>query len=81
MNSGLTSHQQRGHTETGPRFKVSSERPEKQGIDLATPGLDNITECTIYSYVKLAIESTIDIQLCIGRQSLRLSSYEIDIQL
>ena len=38
MNSGLTSHQQRGHTETGPRFKVSSERPEKRGIDLATPG-------------------------------------------
>ena len=37
MNSGLTSHQQRGHTETGPRFKVSSERPEKRGIDLATP--------------------------------------------
>ena len=39
MNSGLTSHQQRGHTETGPRFEVSSERPEKRGIDLATPGL------------------------------------------
>ena len=39
MNSVLTSHQQRGHTETGPRFKVSSERPEKRGIDLATPGL------------------------------------------
>ena len=39
MNSGLTSHQQQGHTETGPRFKVSSERPEKRGIDLATPGL------------------------------------------
>ena len=45
MNSP-TSHQQRhnvpqqrGHTETGPRFKVSSERPEKRGIDLATPGL------------------------------------------
>ena len=37
--SELTSHQQRGHTETGPRFKVSSERPEKRGIDLATPGL------------------------------------------
>ena len=36
MNSGLTSHQQRGHTETGPRFKVSSERPEKRGID-STP--------------------------------------------
>ena len=38
MNSGLTSHQQRGHMETGPRFKVSSERPEKRGIDLAIPG-------------------------------------------
>ena len=35
MNSGLTSHQQRGHTETGPRFKASFERPEKRGIDLA----------------------------------------------
>ena len=23
----------------GPRFKVSSERPKKRGIDLATPGL------------------------------------------
>ena len=30
MNSGLTSHQQRGHTEMGPRFKVSSERPENE---------------------------------------------------
>ena len=39
MNSDLMSHQQRGHTETGPQFKVSSERPEKQGIDLAIPGL------------------------------------------
>ena len=39
MNSGLTSHQQRGHTETGPRFKVSSERPDERGIDLAIPGL------------------------------------------
>ena len=39
MNSCITSHQQRGHTETGPRFKVSSERPEKRGIDLAIPGL------------------------------------------
>ena len=46
MNSGLTSHQQRGHTETGPRFKVSSERPEKQGIDLATPGL--VVQCVIH---------------------------------
>ena len=34
MNLSLTSHQQRGHTETGCRFKVSSERPEKQGIYL-----------------------------------------------
>ena len=40
MNSGLTSYQhQEGHTETGPGFKVSSKRPEKQGIDLAIPGL------------------------------------------
>ena len=39
MNSGLTSYRQGGHTETGPRFKVSSKRPEKQGIDLAIPGL------------------------------------------
>ena len=34
--SGLTFHQQGGHTETGPRFKVSSERLEKRGINLAT---------------------------------------------
>ena len=39
MNSGLTSHQQRGVTEMGPRFKVSSERPVKREIDLAIPGL------------------------------------------
>ena len=39
MNSGLTSYQQRGHTETGPRFKVSSERQEKREINLAIPGL------------------------------------------
>ena len=34
----LTSHQQRGHMETGPRFKVPSERPENRGIDLTIPG-------------------------------------------
>ena len=28
-----------GYTETGPRFKVSSERLEKPGIELTTPGL------------------------------------------
>ena len=39
MNSGLTSHQKRGYTETGPRFKVSSERLENRGIELAIPGL------------------------------------------
>ena len=39
MNSGLTSRHKRGHTETGPRFKGSSERPEKRRIDLAIPGL------------------------------------------
>ena len=39
MNSGLTTHQQRGHSETGPRFEDSSERPDKWGIDLVIPGL------------------------------------------
>ena len=39
MKSGLMSHEQQGHTEMGPRFKVSSERPEKWGIDLEIPGL------------------------------------------
>ena len=29
-----------GHTETGPRFKVSSERLEKPRIELTTPGLE-----------------------------------------
>ena len=38
MNLGLMSYQQ-GHTETGPWFKVSSDRPENRGIDLAIPGL------------------------------------------
>ena len=28
-----------GHTETGPRFKGSSKRLEKPGIELTTPGL------------------------------------------
>ena len=35
----VTSHQQRGYAETQPRFKVSSERLEKWGIDLAIPRL------------------------------------------
>ena len=35
----LTSHQQLGHTKTNPRFKASSKRLEKWGINLATPGL------------------------------------------
>ena len=39
MKLGLTSHHQQGHTETGPLFKVSSERTEKWGIDLVIPGL------------------------------------------
>ena len=38
-NSGLTSHQQRDHTETKPWFKVSTERPGKRDVDLATPRL------------------------------------------
>ena len=39
MSSGLTAHQQLVPTEMGPGLKVSSERPEKQGIDLVIPGL------------------------------------------
>ena len=40
MNSGLMSHQQQGHImEMGPRFKVSSERPQKGWIDLVIPEL------------------------------------------
>ena len=38
LASGLTSHQQWGHTEIRPRFKASSERPVKQGVDLAIAG-------------------------------------------
>ena len=39
VNSGSMSHQQGGHTEKGPRFKVSSERREKREIDLVIPKL------------------------------------------
>ena len=31
--------QQHGHMELGPGLKVSSERLEKRGVDLAIPGL------------------------------------------
>ena len=34
--------------ETGPRFKSSSERPEKQGIDLTSPGL--VRHCVSLHY-------------------------------
>ena len=33
MNSSLTSLQKRGHSETEPRFEVSSERPKKRGME------------------------------------------------
>ena len=36
---GFTVPPTRGHTEGGPRFKVSSERPEKRGVDHAIAGL------------------------------------------
>ena len=39
MNSGLTPHQHIVNTETGPRFIVSSERPEERRIEPATFGL------------------------------------------
>ena len=31
----------RGHTETGPRFEVSPERPEERRIEPATPELNS----------------------------------------
>ena len=37
MNSGLTSHHEQGHTETGPWFKVSSQRLGKWEFNLAIP--------------------------------------------
>ena len=46
VNSGSTSHKQRGHTEMGPRFKVLSERRKKWGTDLAIPGL--VVWCVIH---------------------------------
>ena len=38
MKSSITSNEQLGHTKTGPRSKVPSERPERRRVDLATPG-------------------------------------------
>ena len=32
------SHQQLGHREMGPGFKIPSETPEKRRISLVTPG-------------------------------------------
>ena len=42
MNTGLTSHQHISHTETEPRFKVSSERPEKQESKVVIPKLRSV---------------------------------------
>ena len=39
MNSGLMSHQQQGHTEMGPPFKVSFKRQEKRGVNLEISGM------------------------------------------
>ena len=43
---GLKSHKQRGHMETGPWFKVSSETLEKWGVDLGIHGL--VVKCVIH---------------------------------
>ena len=42
VNPGLLSHQQRGHMETGPRFKDSSERPEKRGDRSCDPWIGSL---------------------------------------
>ena len=39
VKPGVMSHQLLDHRETGSRLKVSSARPEKMAINLATPGL------------------------------------------
>ena len=36
MNSGFTAHQHKGHTETGPRFKNSFEKPDEREVEPAT---------------------------------------------
>ena len=43
--------------ETGPRFKVSSERLEEREIEPATPGLQdyNANHCATASYIKQEI--------------------------
>ena len=41
MKSGLTSHHQRGHTETGPRFKVSS-KDRRSGGRSRDPWIGNL---------------------------------------
>ena len=52
MNSDLMSHQQRGKTETGPRFEVSYERLEKRGIDLAIPGISPALAASASAWTK-----------------------------
>ena len=45
--------------ETGPRFKVSSERLEKPVIELTTPGLEGLTPVVILAeYLQPGREST-----------------------
>ena len=43
QNLSLMFHQKVGHAETEARLKISSERPEKRGIDLAIPVL--VVQC------------------------------------
>ena len=71
---GLTTHQQGGHTEKGPRFKVSSERPEKRGIDLAIPGLvvQRVIHNTAAAPIVLVIESNSEGSDQSGIQSIQI---------
>ena len=52
----------RGHTETGPRFEVSSERPEERRIEPATPELNSSAQNTIQMLPKSVERSEEDYQ-------------------
>ena len=67
VNSDLTSHSQRGHTEMGPRFKVSSEGPEKRGsilrsLDWQSSVLSTSLPPLLYFVLGLHVKSLVKIQ-------------------
>ena len=57
VNSDLMSHQQLGHTEMGPRPKVSPERSKKRKIDLSIPGPEviKLSSCSTQLNMKIFV--------------------------